>query len=169
MVNASSGYDLPLFGIGSWEFPAKHVSSIVSLLAGMICNAAVIFHISRKNNIKDFFDWKIAERVVVYVAMCDTLYNHIDIYSHITIYSTESYVHPMGFCRFLGFVVFVSNTAQSLLVNVIAITTVLLICYHKKINYGTYDHRLLIYVLGVPFVMGVIAASLGHLGPSPTL
>ncbi|XP_021344365.1 uncharacterized protein LOC110444301, partial [Mizuhopecten yessoensis] len=55
---------------------------------------------------------------------------------------------------------------QNLMVNIVAINAFVLIFYRKKLYFGRYDWKILLWTFGTPFVGATIAGIAGQLGPN---
>jgi len=78
-------------------------------------------------------------------------------------------VKPKQLCEFYGFILTVFSSAQILMVNIVAINAFMLIYFEKKLNFGRYDWKLLLWTFGVPFLGATIAGIADQLGPNGTL
>ena len=56
--------------------------------------------------------------------------------------------------------------AQTLVVLFTAVNAFMMIVRDRKINIGTHDWKLLLFVFGTPIVTGVVGIAVGYLGPS---
>ena len=88
---------------------------------------------------------------------------------HIYILVIRRHVKPKELCEFYGFMLVEFIGAQIFMVNIIAINAFLLIYFRKNIEFGKYDHRLLIWTFGMPLIGGAICLGFGALGPNGAL
>ena len=116
-----------------------------------------------------FFRWTKSERFVIYMAICDGLFNIAHFSDHLHILIAKKLPTPKSLCVFYGFLLGEFITAQNLMVNLVAINVFVLIFFHKKINFGRWDHRLLLYIFGAPGFALTIVGALGQLGPNGSL
>ncbi|XP_062593169.1 uncharacterized protein LOC134254648 [Saccostrea cucullata] len=165
---ARSGYDLPVYGLENGQFYSIHIPAITCIVLSFISAVAIIIASFRLQNIKTFFSWTKSERFVVYLALCDGLFNIAHSLDHTHIVLTRNHVYPKELCEFYGFMLAEFITAQNLMVNVVALNVFILIYFTKDLNFGVYDWRLLLYTFGLPCVGGTLAAYFDMLGPNGT-
>ncbi|XP_071161993.1 uncharacterized protein [Mytilus edulis] len=165
-VRLVDGYDLPVYGISDETFYIVHIPAIACICISFICAVAVIGYSFYHQKCSTFFQWTKSERFVVYMALCDALFNISHFCDHTHIVVTKSFPMPKSLCAFYGFILAEFVTAQNLMVNIVAINVFVLIYFRKQIDFGRWDYRLLVYVFGVPAVGATIAATLGKFGPS---
>ncbi|KAL4217516.1 hypothetical protein ACF0H5_023965 [Mactra antiquata] len=160
------GYDIPLYGLDNGMFYFLHVPAIACILCGLTCAVTSVIISFRQSSYKDFFTkWSKSERFVVYVALCDGLFNVVHTMDHATIAVTRDYVRPRQLCEMYGFCIIWFIAAQMLLLNVVAINIFMLMYFDININFGTRDWRLLVYTFGVPFAAACVGAAAGQFGP----
>ncbi|WAR22502.1 hypothetical protein MAR_016476, partial [Mya arenaria] len=149
------GYDFPTYGIDDGLFYALHIPSLV-------CTVSAV---SRR--FRFFFtSWTNSERLIVYMAICDGLYNIVHFATHAHVALVRGPVYPRAVCVFYGYGMIVFITAQSLLVNVVSINAFMLMYLNKRLTLGIFDWRLLVWVFGVPLVGTTTAAIFDQLGPT---
>ncbi|XP_061174552.1 uncharacterized protein LOC133183633 [Saccostrea echinata] len=165
---AQSGYDLPVYGLKNGQFYSIHIPAITCIVLSFVSAVAIIIASFRLQNIKTFFSWTKSERFVVYLALCDGLFNFAHSMDHTHIVLTRNHVYPKELCEFYGFMLAEFITAQNLMVNVVALNVFVLIYFTKDLNFGAYDWRLLLYTFGLPCVGGTMAAYFDMLGPNGT-
>ncbi|KAJ8306958.1 hypothetical protein KUTeg_015042 [Tegillarca granosa] len=113
-----SGYDLPVTGLENCQFYNVHIPA-------MSCVASY----------KIFFSWTKSERFVMYLAVCDGLFNIAHTLDHAQIAITRS--HEL--CEFYGFMLAQFITAQNLMVSIVAINAFVLIFCGKDLNFRKAD------------------------------
>lgn len=165
----TNGYDLPVYGLDNGQFLIIHVPALACIFLSLFCALTVLILSFKKKRMRTFFSWTKSERFVVYMAICDGTFNIAHSFDHLHIVISRNHVHPKQLCEFYAFMLVEFITAQNLMVNVVAINAFVLIYFNKNIDFGKYDWRLLLWILGVPFVGVVFAASLGQLGPAGAL
>ncbi|KAK3093666.1 hypothetical protein FSP39_018658 [Pinctada imbricata] len=158
------GYDLPVYGIANGQFYNLHVPALTCIFLGLFTVIGVLVASFRLQSYRTFFSWSKSERFVVYLALCDGLFNIAHSMDHLHIIITRNHVYPKELCQFYGFMLTEFITAQNLMVNVVAFNAFILIYFRKNVEFGKYDWRLLLYTFGTPFVAASIAAALGTLG-----
>ena len=160
------GYDLPLFGIEEGYFYQLHIPTIACISISFIC-ASISFIISfRRHRSRSFFSWTKCDRFIVYLAICDALFNLAHGTDHTLVVVGMDHVRPRVLCELLSFVTSVFCMAQNILVGIIAINIFIMICYGKNIRFGRCDWKLTLGTLGIPTVGACVAWCLGHLGPN---
>ncbi|KAH3789183.1 hypothetical protein DPMN_167355 [Dreissena polymorpha] len=161
------GYDIALYGISDGTFYGIHIPAIICIVTSFTCAFVTLVLSFWSKSYRTFFSsWSKSDRFVVYMAMCDGLFNMSHFSDHMHILIARSHVYPRGLCKFYGFMLVEFNTAQVLLVNIIAINAFVLIRTDTKIKFGTRDWRLLLWTFGAPFVGATIAAGLEQFGPA---
>ena len=165
----SSGYDLPLYGIDNGQFYYIHIPALICIFLSLLCAIFVLTASFKAQNITTFFLWTKSERFVVYLAICDALFNICHSMDHLHLVISKNHVYPKGLCAFYGFMLAEFITAQNLMVNVVSINAFVLIYFRKKIDFGKWDWKLLLWTFGLPFMGAIIAGSADTLGPNGTL
>ncbi|KAH3830719.1 hypothetical protein DPMN_103968 [Dreissena polymorpha] len=161
------GYDLALYGISDGTFYGIHIPAIICIATSFTCAVLAIMFSFRSKSYKTFFSrWSKKDRIVVYSAICDGLFNIAHFTDHMQILIARSHVYPRGLCEFYAFISAEFITAQILMVNIVAITAFVLVRWDKHINFGTKDCRILLWTFGAPFVGATIAGGLGKFGPT---
>jgi hypothetical protein len=156
-------------GLENGQFLVIHIPALTCIFLSFISAITVIAISFKKKSYKTFFSWSKSERFVVYMALCDCLFNMAHTIDHLHIVITKDHPHPREICIYYGFMLAVFITAQTLMVNIVAINAFMLIFFHRQINFGKYEWRLLTYIFGVPAVGGIIGIALGQMGPNGSL
>lgn len=165
-----SGYDIDVYGIANGSFYFIHIPALICITCSLTCAIIAITLSFKRQSFRSFFTrWSKSERFVVYLAICDGLFNVSHFTDHLHIVIVRNHVYPKELCEFYGFNLAVFITAQNLMVNVVAINAFMLIYFNKNLNFGKKDSYLLLWTFGVPFVGATIAAIAGQLGPNGTL
>jgi hypothetical protein len=160
------GYDLPVYGLDNGLFYYLHVPALLCILCSFTCACTVIILSFRYKDYRKFFSWTKSERFAVYLAICVGGFNTFHSMDHMQYVITKDHVRPIELCQFYGFMLAEFVAAQILMVNVIAINAFILMVFKKKINFGKYDWRLLVWTFGLPFVGSTAVAVTGQLGPN---
>ncbi|XP_076099868.1 uncharacterized protein LOC143069224 [Mytilus galloprovincialis] len=166
IIQIKDGYDLPVYGIAEGTFYTLHVPAMACICISFICAISVILYSFYRQNYSKFFDWSKSERFVVYMALCDALFNVSHFSDHLHIVVTKSFPTPKGLCAFYGFMLAEFISAQNLMVNIVAINVFVLIYFRKQMFFGRWDYRLLVYIFGVPAIGCIIAGALDQFGPN---
>lgn len=164
-----TGYDLPLSGIAEDQFLEIHIPALICIILSLFSALCVLIFSFRTKNFRTFFQWTKSERFVVYLAICDGLFNICHSMDHFHIMLTRNHVSPHSLCEFYGFMLAEFITAQNLMVNVVSINAFVLIYFRKTLEFGRYDYRLLLWMFGAPFLAAMVALSLGTLGSNGAL
>ena len=159
------GYDLDVYGLDTGWFLYIHVPALCCIFLSLLSASAVIVF-SFRSQTRTFFSWTRSERFVVYLSLCDALFNITHSMDHLQMAITKEHVYPVELCEFYSFFIGEFVSAQLLMTNVAAINAFGLIFLQKQFKLGKYDWRLLLYTFGVPFVMSICAVNLGYYGPS---
>ncbi|XP_062593174.1 uncharacterized protein LOC134254653 [Saccostrea cucullata] len=159
------GYDLDVYGLDTQWFLFIHIPALCCIFLSLFSASAVIIA-SFRSRTRPFFSWTRSERFVVYLSLCDALFNVTHSMDHLQMVITKEHVYPRELCEFYSFFLGEFVSAQLLMTNVAAINAFALIYLHKEFKLGRYDWRLLLYTFGVPFVMSMCAVNLGYYGPS---
>ncbi|XP_062586762.1 uncharacterized protein LOC134248372 [Saccostrea cucullata] len=161
----SDGYDLEVVGLASNWFLFIHIPALCCIFLSLISATAVII-VSFRSQSRSFFSWTRSERFVVYLSLCDALFNVTHSMDHLQMLITKEHVYPLALCEFYAFFIGEFVSAQILMTNVAAVNAFSLIYLQKQFKLGMYDWKLLIYTFGVPFVLSMSAVDLGFYGPS---
>lgn len=163
-----SGYDLKVYGISNGQFYGIHLVALFCIFVSFLCAVTVITasFIKRRTN---FFTWSKSDRFVVYIAVCDALFNIAHSLDHTHVLVTKHHVHPPELCAFYGFILSVFLSAQIFMVNLVAINAFCLMFFNKDLPFGKWDHRLLIWTFGAPLIASIVAVSLNQFGPNTIL
>lgn len=160
------GYDIPVYGVGDGRFYHIHVPALSCICVSFVCAVSIIAYSFYHQHFSTFFKWTKSERFVIYMAICDALFNVAHFTDHLHILLERSYPRPKSLCAFYGFMLAEFITAQNLMVNIVAINVFVLIYYRYEINFGKCDYKLLVYIFGAPALGGIIAGIAGQLGPN---
>ncbi|OWF54513.1 uncharacterized protein LOC110444268 [Mizuhopecten yessoensis] len=160
---SQSGYDLEVYDNG--HFYGIHLSALLCILISFLCAVTVTIasFTKRKTN---FFTWSKSDRFVVYIAICDSLFNIAHSLDHTHVLVTKSHVKPKQLCAFYGFILSEFLSAQIFMINLVAINAFCLMFFNKDIPFGKWDHRLLIWTFGAPLLASIVAVSLNQFGPN---
>ncbi|XP_065944530.1 uncharacterized protein [Magallana gigas] len=159
------GYDLPVYGLDTGWFLYIHVPALCCIFVSLFCASAVLIASFRSQS-RSFFSWMRSERFVVYLSMCDALFNLTHSMDHLQMVITKDHVYPVELCEFYSFFLEVFSSAQFLMTNVAAFNAFGLIFLKKQFELGKYDWKLLLFTFGVPFVLSICALNLGYYGPT---
>ena len=169
-ISYLSGYDLPVIGLKSGNFVQLHLITLCCIFFSFICAITVLIMSYRDNrHLKRFFQWREIDRFVAYIAISDGAFNFFHSMDHIHVFVTKDHVRPKALCQTYAFLLIEFIEAQVLMVNLVAINMFVLIFFEKKINFGRYDWKLLLWMFIVPTVTNVVALSLDTLGPNGAL
>ncbi|XP_061177435.1 uncharacterized protein LOC133186217 [Saccostrea echinata] len=161
----NDGYDLEVLGLASNWFLFIHIPALCCIFFSLIAATTVII-VSFRGQTRPFFSWMRSERFVVYLSLCDGLFNVTHSMDHLQMAITKEHVYPLQLCEFYAFFIGEFVSAQILMTNVAAVNAFCLIYLQKQFKLGRYDWKLLIYTFGVPFVLSMCAVNLGFYGPS---
>lgn len=167
LVHVDWRYNVPVEGLGTVYFYIIHSVALTCILCSFVSAVAVIVSSFRSKSARTFFkSWSKCERFVVYLALCDGLFNLAHFMDHFHMAVTKDNVHPLELCEYYGFIIFLFISAQMILVSLIAINAFALMKFSKNIGLGKYDWKLLILTFGFPFLecLGVTIA--GEMGPT---
>ncbi|XP_061173517.1 uncharacterized protein LOC133182679 [Saccostrea echinata] len=159
------GYDLDVYGLDTEWFLFIHIPALSCIFLSLFSACAVIIASFRSQK-RSFFSWMRCERFVVYLSLCDALFNLTHSMDHLQMLITKEHVYPRELCEFYAFFLCGLVAEQLLMTNVAAINAFGLIYLQKQFEFGKYDWKLLLYTFGVPFVMSMCAVNLGYYGPS---
>ena len=166
---AKSGYDLPVYGLSDNKFISIHAPALSGIFLSLISVIILLISSFIHQSIRTFFRWSKPERFVVYLALCDGLFNICHSMDHLHIVITKDHVYPHELCVFYGVMLVEFVTAQHIMVMVICINAFLLVFYEKNIEFGIRDWKLLSWVFGIPAFVSIVSAGLGILGPNGNL
>ena len=162
-----SGYDLPVYGLDNGQFYVIHIAALCCITASFCC-ALTTFICSFRSHRRPFFLWSQSDRIVVYLAVCDGLFNVSHSLDHLHYVIQHGHVTPPALCAFYGFMLSEFISAQNLLVLITAINACLLVYRYRGISFGQYDWRLLVVTFGTPALFGIVAACYNSFGPTGT-
>lgn len=108
------GYDLPLYGIeNTTSFYMVHIPALTCISLSLSSVAIVLFLSCRGDKTKhrtndrkkrtSFYKWNKGERFVIYLCICDGLFNSFHLIDHVYIMVIRKHVTPPELCRFYGF------------------------------------------------------------------
>ena len=160
------GYDLPLIGLDEGFFYELHIPTIVCISASLVCAIISIIISFRTHHSRPFFSWSKCDRFIVYLAICDGMFNLSHGSDHVIVVIARDHVRPRELCEMFSFVTTIFCMAQNLLVGIIAINIFMMICLRKNLKFGRYDWVLLLGTFGIPFMAAVLAWRLRYLGPN---
>ena len=163
------GFDIPLYGLDNGLFYALHIPAVVCVSVSLICAAVAIIISFRRHGDQAFFAWSKCDRFVVYLAICDGLFNLAHGSDHLHVIITKKHVYPKELCHLYGFMTSIFVTAQNLLVAAIAVNIFVMMYFQKKPKFGRYDWIFITITFGVPVAAATIAWCLGKLGPNGML
>lgn len=162
-----NGYAIPVYGLSNGTFYYIHIPAMICIASSFICAViAIVLSFKRQNYHRFFTHWTKSERFIVYLALCDGLFNVSHFTDHMHIAVAKNHVYPLELCEFYGFTLALFITAQNLMVNIVAINAFMLIFFNKNLDFGCRDWRLLAWTFGAPFVGATIAGIAGQLGPN---
>ena len=154
----------PVMGLPGNLFYVIHISAIVSLSTSVVFSGGVLAYVSLTKKVP-FFKQTIGERLTVYLAFCDLSFSVSHILDHGYMLAILDHV-PDDVCIFFAFMLVWFLNAQALLVVLIAILAFVMVVRGKRIKFGRYDWKLLVYAYGCPFVLGVSFSIFRWIGPS---
>ncbi|CAH1790671.1 unnamed protein product [Owenia fusiformis] len=158
---------LPVFGQSGVWFWIIHIGGASSLFISICFSFGLVVYLGvmGKRRSRSFWQWKLPERLVIYLALCDLLWSishSIDHYIMITLYDHV----PDLPCTILGFLLNELIFMQAIVVIFTAISAFVLIVKNKKLQLGKYDWRLLTSSIGIPAGIGSVLVQFDLLGPS---
>ncbi|XP_043205395.1 uncharacterized protein LOC122372356 [Amphibalanus amphitrite] len=162
-----SGYDLPVYGLDNGQFYVIHIAALCCIAASFCC-ALTTFVCSFRSHRRPFFLWSQSDRIVVYLAVCDGLFNVSHSLDHLHYVIQRGHVTPPALCAFYGFMLSEFISAQNILVLITAINACLLVHRYRGLSFGKCDWRLLSIIFGTPALFGFVVASLDGFGPTGT-
>ena len=162
------GYDLPVYGLDNGLFYALHVPAVGFIFTSLCCVITAIT-LSFRRQRRSFFSWTKCDRFVVYLAICDGLFNIVHICDHLQMIFTRDHVRPRELCTFNAFFQIVFISAQNLMVNIVAINIFTVMYFNKQLEFGRCDHKLLLWTFGTPITGAVACALKGLFGPAGAL
>ena len=161
--------EIPVEGIKEGLFYVVHGTALTCITLSFIC-AVVVFILSLRRDDRKFFftKWSRCDRFIVYLSICDGMFNLSHFMDHMHMIVTRDHVWPAELCSFYAFMLFEFVSAQCVLVVIIAVNAFALIRFRKYIDMGKYDWKLLVLTFGSALIICLIAASLGEMGPTGT-
>ena len=166
-----SGYDVPIRGLHNGEFQQIQIIAICCIFCSIISGLAVVIVSFKDQNLvkTNFYKRRPIARFFVYLAICDILFGSCHSMDHLHLLITRAHPQPQQICVFYAFMVNEFVLGQNLMVNVVAINTFVLIFFKKKLHFGSYDWKLLLWVFGAPFITSLLASNLDLFGPANQL
>lgn len=162
-----SGYEVPVYGIDDGSFYWLHIPALLCIMASFCCAcASVVLAFRQWHRDKFFTHWTKGQRFVVYLAICDGLFNLSHFMDHLHITLVREMVRPKELCQFYGFILTLFITSQNLIVNLIAINAFVLLYFERTINFGKRDWKFLLITYGVSFIGSIIAGTTEQYGPN---
>ena len=154
---------LPVLGLNTYIFPAIHLTAISTCAVSALASSIILIYLFR--NIRASF-WKasVGERLVVYLSICDLGFSVSHGADHVVMMVLR-YHTPQPACTIIAYVVQEFTLGQSLIVNIAAVSAIIFIVQEKKVSFGCYDWKLILYAYGFPGVIGAVIGALGYLGP----
>ncbi|XP_021358188.1 uncharacterized protein LOC110453526 isoform X2 [Mizuhopecten yessoensis] len=165
---AKSAYDLELFGINDGSFVLLHSLAITCLGLSILSALCVIVASTMDRGLKGIFSWTKSERFVFYLACTETILGITHLLDHSQILITRDHVRPAVLCQAYGFVLYTFVFAELFTVNIIAVTIFFIIYLRKKVEYGSRDWKVFLWIFGLPFTSAVVLASMGQFGTNTT-
>ena len=163
------GYDLEVYGLANGQFYYIHVTALCFIITSFCCVITVLVLSFTRQSFRNFFTWSKSERFVVYLAICDGLFNAAHSVDHLHMAITRNHVFPKELCKFYGFILAEFVTAQNLMVNIVAVNAFSLMYFQNNLNFGRYDWRLLAWTFGIPCVGSIIAEVYDQFGTNGSL
>ena len=170
-IKLRDGYDIPLVGLNTGEFDQLHITALCCIFASCVSAMAVICLScnEKRHKVVGFFQWRQISRFVVYMAICDCSFNVIHSMDHLHVFITREHPQPRELCQLYAFLLVEFVGAQVLMVNLVAINMFVLIFFNKRINFGRFDWKLLLWMFGYPFVANIVGVCTNSLGPNGSL
>ena len=170
-IRLQSGYDLPLVGLATGDFEQLQITGLGCIFLSCISAIAVICmsYSEKEHKVVGFFKWRQISRFVVYMAICDCLFNVIHSMDHFHVLLTRKYPKPKELCELYAFLLVEFVGAQMLMINLVAVNMFVLIYFNKRINFGRCDWKLLLWMFGYPFAANVVGVCTDSLGPNGSL
>ena len=169
MGELKSGYDLPLIGLDSGDFDQLHITALSCICISCISAVAVLYMSFNDHKAVGFFQWRQISRFVAYMAFCDCSFNIIHSMDHLHIFITRDHPRPIHLCRLYAFLLIEFVGGQVLMINLVAVNMFVLIHFNKRINFGRFDWKMLLWMFGYPFVANIVAVCTDTLGPNGSL
>ena len=164
-----NGYHLRLVGLESGDFSQLHIITLCCIFMSLTCAIAVLIMSFRDNKGKRFADWREVDRFVTYIALCDGAFNIFHSMDHIHVFVTQDHIRPKVLCQVYAFLLIEFIEAQVLMVKMVAINMFALIYFNKKLNFGRFDWKLLLWMFIVPTATNIVALANDALGPNGAL
>ena len=166
----NDGYDLPVIGLSDGNFNQLHISTICCLLVSCTCSVSVLIMSYIDNrNLKGFFHWRQIDRIVSYLALSNGSFNIVHSIDHLNVFATQDHVRPKFLCQGYAILMIQFLEAQILMVNLVAINMFVLIYFNKRLDFGRFDWKLLMWMIAVPTTTNVVAISTDTLGSNGAL
>ena len=155
------GYPGPLF-------TTIHLTAVVSSIISLLASSSVILYLfmTEKRKMKrSFYSWKHAERLVVYLSVCDLSVSLINFTDHLYMFVTVRHL-PDRLCQLKAVLLTQSVWGQWLVIMYTSVATLVLVMFNKKLPKGKYDWKLLVWSVWPPLVFAVCGMIFGYFGPS---
>ena len=165
----NDGYDLPIYGLDNGLFYVLHIPAIALIVASFICTLVAIVVSFKRHSGRSFFSWTKSDRFVVYLAVCDGLFNLAHGSDHATVTITKNHVYPEQLCQFYAFITCIFMSAQNILVAIIAVNIFAMMYFHRKTTFGRFDWILLSVTFGLPLPAAIAVWCIGKFGPNGIL
>ena len=163
-VTGEDGLPLvPLIGLGTPLFDQIHVIAMTTCSVSSVVSMTILIYMFRTMS-RSFWRCTTGERLVVYLSICDLFYSFSHGIDHAIIYATHNFT-PQPACSVLAWFTQQFVLAQSLVVNIAAVTAVVIIVREKRVSFGKYDLFLIAWAFGLPAVLGAVAGATQLLGP----
>ena len=149
-------------------FDTVHIIGIVSCTISVIASASILVYLfcyeARTNTKKKFYRWTTGERLVVYLAIFDLCFSSSHGIDHTYIYFTRK-IPGLVLCHLFAFIVKSFVLGQWLTVLFIAVNAFVLTVFHIKLDFGRFDWKLLVSVVGIPITFCTFGIIFNYLGP----
>ena len=140
-----------------------HAVAIVSLVISIVSSVIVIVWQQRAASAGPFFKRKLAERLVVYLAITDLFFSiahFLDHLIHLVGHGSPSKIPCIIFASIAMECIF----AQSIVVLLTAVSLCLLVTCNRKIDYGRGDVTFFLVSYGFPLITVTVALVKGYVG-----
>ena len=154
--------EIAFYGLPGYRFLLIHIAAIVCMAASLVASSFVI-HRTRKKKLK-LSENPIAVRLAFYLAICDIGFYSNHIVDHTYILFTKRH-YPFAICFATGFVIYIFGIAQSFLVLLTSVVSVIRSVFGKTVNWGNYDWKMLAIVFGSTTLLSVLGACFQVFGP----
>ncbi|CAH1798004.1 unnamed protein product [Owenia fusiformis] len=161
------GSILPVLGKPGVWFWIIHIGGASSLFISICFSFGLIAYLGvmGKRQNRPFWTWKLPERLVMYLALCDLLWSIAHSIDHYIMIALYDHVPDLP-CIILGFLLNEFIFIQAIIVMFIAIGAFVMVVKNKRIPLGRYDWRLLVVSIGFSTVTGIVMVCFDLFGPS---